>query len=93
MPRCWEQRGCDEEMQADCPHPTQFMDNCPTKCAFATCDRPQHVTTIDAELIFNPEIDRKRSVKDECHYCGFFLTRGPRIDGSVPDEGESEPAE
>lgn len=90
MPRCWEQRGCDEEMQADCPHPSQMKDNCPTKCAFAQCDRPQHELTTDPELVFSATVDRSAAIKDECNICGFFLTRGPRLDGSAPEEDTAE---
>ena len=60
MAKCWEQRGCDEEMQADCPHPIEFGDNCPTKCAFASaCPRPTHEVTTDPALIFDPTVDRE----------------------------------
>lgn len=79
MAKCWEQRGCDEEMQATCPHPNEFMDNCPTKCAFATCDRPSHELTVDPELVFDPSVDRSQAIKDECTICGFFLRNGPRV--------------
>lgn len=79
MARCWEQRGCDDEMQAECPHPNELNDNCPTKCAFAQCDRPTHAITTDPALIFDPEVDRSAAIKDLCMYCEFFLTRGPRV--------------
>jgi hypothetical protein len=79
MAKCWEQRGCDEEMQADCPHVSQFKDNCPTKCAFANaCPRPTHVVTSEAELIFDPTVDRTAAIKDTCMYCEFFLRNGPK---------------
>lgn len=88
MPRCWAQRGCDEEMQADCPHPTDINDNCPTKCAFSQCDRPQNELTTDPELIFSADVDRSAAVKDVCMFCGFFLKNAPRV--GAPEE---EPAE
>jgi hypothetical protein len=78
MAKCWEQRGCDEEMQSECPHPVEFMDNCPTKCAFAGCDRPTYKLTTDPELIFSPAVDRTQARRDGCMYCEFFLTHGPR---------------
>lgn len=81
MPRCWELRGCDEEMQATCPHPNELADRCPTKCAFAHCDRPTHELTVDPELIFDPSIDRDVVLKDECFYCAFFLRQGPKRSG------------
>lgn len=79
MAKCWEMRGCDEEMQAECPHAVEFMDNCPTKCAFAACDRPSYALTTDPELIFSPDADRSQAIKDGCIYCEFFLTHGPRV--------------
>jgi len=79
MAKCWETRGCDEEMQADCPHHAQFHDNCPTKCAFATCSRSTYQLTTDPELIFSTEVDRSHAIKDGCIYCEFFLRNGPRI--------------
>lgn len=81
MAKCWEQRGCDEEMQAECPHSVDFKDNCPTKCAFASCDRPSYEMTTDPALIFDPTVDRDVAIKDGCKFCGFFLTHGPRIGG------------
>lgn len=79
MAKCWEQRGCDEEMQAECPHPASLGDNCPTKCAFAACDRATYELTIDPELIFDATVDRSVVIKDGCLYCAFFLKQGPRI--------------
>lgn len=79
MAKCWETRGCDEEMQADCPHPTELNDRCPSKCAFARCDRESHVTTSDPDLVFSVTVDRDRAIKEECHYCAFFLANGPRL--------------
>jgi hypothetical protein len=80
MAKCWEQRGCDEEMQSECPHSVDFEDNCPTKCAFATCDRPTYALTTDPELVFDPTVDRSAPIKDGCKFCAFFLTNGPRIE-------------
>ncbi len=81
MAKCWEQRGCDEEMQGECPHSVDFKDNCPTKCAFATCDRPTYTLTTDPTLIFDPTVDRDAAIKDGCKFCAFFLTNGPRLGG------------
>lgn len=79
MAKCWEQRGCDEEMQVDCPHPNELDDRCPTKCVFAnTCPRPTHQVTSDPVLLFDPEIDRDAVIKESCLYCTFFLEHGPR---------------
>lgn len=79
MAKCWEQRGCDAEMQGECPHATVIGDNCPTKCVFAKCDRKTYEMTTDAELVFDPTVDRSAATKDECNYCAFFLRNGPRI--------------
>jgi hypothetical protein len=79
MAKCWEQRGCDEEMQQECPHSVDYKDNCPTKCAFAGCNRDSYELTIDAELVFDPTVDRTAAIKDGCTYCAFFLKNGPRI--------------
>lgn len=79
MAKCWEQRGCDEEMQAECPHSADFHDNCPTKCAFAACDRPTHVLTTDPEMVFDTDIDRTAAIKDGCIFCEFFIKNGPRL--------------
>jgi hypothetical protein len=79
MAKCWETRGCDDEMQKDCPHAIDLKDNCPTKCAFASCDRASYELTIDPELIFSPDVDRSAAIKDGCTYCAFFLKNGPRI--------------
>jgi len=79
MAKCWEQRGCDEEMQKECPHSMDFKDNCPTKCAFAACDRSTYELVDDPALIFDPAIDRSAAIKDGCQFCGFFLKNGPRL--------------
>ena len=85
MAKCWEKRGCDEEMQADCPHNLPGH-QCPTKCAFAQCDRPSHKLTTDPDLIFDAGPDHSAAVKEECTFCGFFLTHGPKV-GDRPKEG------
>lgn len=79
MANCWELRGCDEEMQSNCPHASQIMDRCPSKCAFATCDRPTHALTSDPALVFSIEVDRGAAIKDVCTYCEFFIVNGPRL--------------
>jgi len=79
MAKCWEQRGCDEEMQGECPHVIEYEDNCPTKCVFAGCDRATYELTIDPALIFDPDVDRSVAIKDGCTYCAFFLRQAPRM--------------
>lgn len=78
MAKCWEMRGCDEEMQSRCPHDVP-TDKCPSKCAFAACDRPQHELTSDPMLVFEPTTDRSAAIKEVCGFCAFFLTHGPKI--------------
>ena len=80
MAKCWETRGCDEQMQAECRHHIEFFDACPSKCAFAKCDRETHELTCDPSLVFDPSVDRSAAIKEECTYCGFFLTNGPRVE-------------
>ncbi len=77
MAKCWETRGCDEEMQADCPHPNELQDRCPTKCAFAKCDRPQHEMTTDPELVFDPSVDRCGDDQGRVHVLCLLLAPGP----------------
>lgn len=79
MAKCWGQRGCDDEMQAECPHSAVIGDRCPSKCAFAACDRPTHEVTTDPELVFSATVDREATIKENCLYCAFFLRHGPRI--------------
>ena len=78
MARCWELRDCDGELLENCAHPNEFMDRCPTKCAFARCDRPQHVPTFDSALIFDDAVDHSHAIKEECLHCEFFILKGPR---------------
>jgi hypothetical protein len=79
MPKCWEMRGCDEEMQRECPHPNELADRCPTKCAFAVCHRATYQLTVDPELLFDPNVDREAAIRDDCVLCAYFLTNGPRL--------------
>lgn len=78
MAKCWETRGCDEEMQAGCPHAILETDRCPSRCNFAMCDRSTHEVTSDPALIFATGIDRDAPVKEGCLFCAFFLTNGPK---------------
>jgi hypothetical protein len=78
MAKCWERRGCDDEMMQSCPHANP-EESCPSRCAFAQCDRPTHEVTSDPALIFEPTIDRDAAMKELCTYCGFFLKNGPRV--------------
>lgn len=78
MARCWEERGCDEVMQAACVHAEKPAEKCPSRCNFTQCYREVHMVTSDPALIFAPDIDRTRNIKEACQFCAFFLTNGPR---------------
>ena len=90
MAKCWEQRGCDEEMQGTCPHATVILDMCPTKCAFANCERPQHELTSDPELVFCADVDRNAAIKEICLFCELFLNHGPRLVAVTDDQEPTE---
>lgn len=83
MSRCWEERDCDGDLLENCPHPNEFKDRCPNKCAFANCDRPQRELVDDFELLFDPTVERGWAAKDVCLHCAFFLTKGPRVGEKV----------
>jgi hypothetical protein len=76
---CWEQRGCDEAMQAECVHAEKPTDRCPARCNFAQCYRAAHVVTSDPALIFDGTVDRSAAIKEACSFCAYFLTKGPRL--------------
>lgn len=78
MAKCWETRGCDEDMQAGCPHAQDKSDLCPMRCAYAACMRPTYRLTSDPDLLFDPTIDRSAAIKEGCRYCEFFHAHGPR---------------
>lgn len=78
MAKCWETRGCDDEMMSQCPH-NNPGEKCPARCNFAQCDRPSHRPTSDPAFIFDPWIDRRAAVKEQCTFCEFFLTNGPHM--------------
>jgi hypothetical protein len=76
---CWEQRGCDAAMQAECVHAERPTDRCPPRCNFAQCYRDVHVVTSDPELIFDAGVHRAAAIKEACEFCAHFLTNGPRL--------------
>ncbi len=90
MARCWEERGCDEEMQADCAHASVIHDMCPTKCVFSNCERPTHQLTDDPELVFGSPVDRNAAIKQVCLFCEHFLTRGPKLAAVADDQETAE---
>ena len=81
MSKCWEFRGCDEEMQGRCPHAVQpTYHPCPLDCRYTDCPRPTHKRATDMALIFDETIDRNAVAKEACRYCEFFLKNGPRVE-------------
>ncbi|MDR2197340.1 MAG: hypothetical protein LBO07_05180 [Coriobacteriales bacterium] len=80
MAKCWEQRGCDAEMLARCPHATSSADGlCVAECFYAQCRRPTREVATDYELLFDPDVDRQVAVKEICRSCVFFLRHAPRL--------------
>ena len=90
MAFCWEQRGCDEEMQSRCPHNIPG-EPCPADCHYAACQRPTHKVEDDFGILLNPERDYDAAVKEVCRFCEFFLTKGPNVadrkEGEVHRQG------
>lgn len=78
MSKCWELRGCDDEMQSRCPHNIPG-EPCPAECNFATCERTTHVVCGDPIMLLNPERDYDAANKEICRICNFFLENGPDI--------------
>jgi hypothetical protein len=76
---CWTLRGCDDEMMAECPHAIDPNEQCPAACMVGKCYRETHAVTSDPALIFDPFVDRSAAAKEQCTYCAFFLTHGPRL--------------
>lgn len=76
---CWSNRGCDAELQAECPHAIDPDEQCPLGCHFAACDRPTHRVTGDLDLLLDPVVDRAAAAKAICTTCEFFLRNGPRL--------------
>jgi hypothetical protein len=77
--KCWERRGCDEEMESRCPHADDPEERCPARCAYGQCQSPRRATPGDPLLVFEPNVDRTAVIKEQCLYCEFFLTNGPRL--------------
>jgi hypothetical protein len=77
--KCWEERGCDSEMESTCVHAMDPTERCPSRCNFSRCDRASSETSSDPALIFDPEVERTAAIKELCLYCAFFLKNGPRV--------------
>jgi hypothetical protein len=77
MAKCWERRGCDDEMTSRCPH-NNPAEKCPSRCAYGQCYSATHVPSSDPALIFDPAIDRDAAMKEQCTFCAFFLAHAPR---------------
>lgn len=79
MAKCWTERGCDTAMQERCPHAADPDEKCPARCSYGQCARPQNAVPKDTLLFLEPNIDRSASMKEQCLYCEFFLTNGPKL--------------
>lgn len=76
--KCWEKRGCDDEMQGRCPHNVPG-EPCPADCHYAACIRDTHEVCSDFSMLLNPERDYDMAVKEVCRFCTHFLVNGPNI--------------
>jgi hypothetical protein len=76
---CWSTRGCDDEMQAECPHAIDPEEKCPAGCFYAQCGNDTRKVTGDPALVFDPSVDRSAAAKEPCLHCEFFLRHGPRL--------------
>lgn len=82
MVKCWERRGCDEEMMSRCPHNIPG-EPCPADCHFAACHRAIHEVCQDFAILLNPQRDYEQAVREVCRFCVHFLTLGPDISQGV----------
>ena len=95
MEKCWERRGCDEEMQGRCPH-NMPGEPCPSECNFAACVRKTHVVTDDLDLILNhwtlehfDDMAARRldiMFHNECHFGETVALRVAEGPGSCPSD-------
>lgn len=80
MSKCWEERGCDDEMSSRCPHAVSSTDGlCVTSCYYTNCSRPQYKIATSFDLLLDATVDRSATIKEPCTYCEFFLKNAPRI--------------
>ena len=80
MTKCWEKRGCDEEMWSRCPHATSSDDGvCVAECYYTTCFNEQREIATDIALLLDPTVDRTQAIKENCRNCVFFLKNAPRL--------------
>lgn len=76
--KCWETRGCDEEMMNRCPHNVEGLP-CPAGCLNTHCQRTTHKIVEPLDALANPDVDRGAAVKEVCLLCAFFLEQGPLL--------------
>ncbi len=79
MAECWTLRGCDDKMQASCPHADSTAELCPARCIYGRCSSPRQTVPSDPLMLLEPDVDRSAAIKEQCLYCEHFLTSGPRI--------------
>jgi hypothetical protein len=71
--RCWQIRGCDEELWSRCPHAVASTDGlCPLQCNYSQCSAPQHELAVGLDLL-DTTANRSLAVKETCWYCRYFI--------------------
>lgn len=87
---CWTVRGCHgiwgvtgDYMEEHCPHniPDRYSP-CPATCAYTRCQRPWHQEAVSLEDLLDPDVDRMRTIKEQCRHCLYFIKHGPRAHDS-----------
>ena len=77
--KCWETRGCDDEMMDRCPHANNpGYTPCPTDCRFSECGHPWRKVATDIGLLLDATVNREAAIKERCWHCEHFLVNGPR---------------
>lgn len=94
MAKCWELRGCSEdvELMNRCPHNEEGC-KCPADCHMANCERPTHKVTTNIDLLFRTDLDRSIVKKAACEFCEFFLTYGPVLTSEQQEAIKAQPHE
>lgn len=83
---CWTVRGCHgiwgvtgAYMEEHCPHniPDRYSP-CPATCAYTRCQRPWHQEAVSLDDLLDPDVDRMKTIKEQCRHCLYFIKHGPR---------------
>ncbi len=85
MAKCWQIRGCPQEMLDTCPISVS-KGLCLLNCAYARCFSSRSKIADSPAIIFGgPTQANIEAVKQACLTCEHYLTRGSR-DGSSAEE-------